>query len=234
MISSKLAAKIAKNVGFRCCNLSGSEYIIVSKDTMKKLTSLCCFFIIVFTAGAQDRDTTSLGVEKLVDSAFKELPSYKFQDLPLDYFVIKVKFLNGTVKRAPFYAAEGMFLYLYSADSEKLDTLHAGTVRHISFRMKNRTAELAGGGALIGGFIGAIVGAALYDCSNCDGDDFHIEQVWWGAEGALIGGAIAGTGGLIAAIFNDGNFSIKGDTEKFSKMLPSINKFSVLRKRKSK
>lgn len=150
---------------------------------MKKLALLCCFFIINITAGAQDNDTTSRALEKLVDSAFKELPSSKFTALPDEYYMIKVKFRDGSVKRAPFYAAKDNSLYLYSANKEKLDTLNVVTVRHISFRKKDKTAQWGIGGAFFGGLIGAAAGAALYDCSNCDGDDFHIEQVWWGAEG---------------------------------------------------
>jgi hypothetical protein len=199
---------------------------------MKKLTLLCCFFIFNITAGAQDSDTTSRALEKLVDSAFKELPSSKFEALPDEYFMIKVKFRDGSVKRAPFYVAKDNNLYLYSANKEKLDTLSVLTVRHISFRKKGKTGQWGIGGAFFGGLIGAASGAALYDCSNCDGDDFHIEQVWWGAEGALIGGAIGGVLGLGFASFNDGNFSIKGDTEKFKRSLSSINKFSVPRKKK--
>ena len=199
---------------------------------MKKLTLQCCFFIIIFTAGAQDSDTTGRALEKLADSAFKELPSYKIQELPEDYFMIKVKFMDRSVKRAPFYAADGNNLYIYSSNKDKLDTLAAGNVRHISFRINKKALKWGAGGAFFGGLIGAAAGAALYDCSNCDGDDFHIEQVWWGAEGALIGGAIGGATGLAISSFNDGNFSIKGDTEKLRKSLPSINKFSVLRKKK--
>jgi hypothetical protein len=198
---------------------------------MKKLVLLTCFFIITSWVIAQDKDSTYQSIEKLVDSAFKALPANQFKDLPNDnYFLIKIKFMNGSIKRAPFYAAKDHYIYVYSAtDKDKLDTVEAGAIRNISFRMYQRTGKLVATAAGSGFLLGGIIGAAAYDCSSCDGDDFHIEQVWWGLGGAAAGGIIVGTAGLIAAFFNDGNFSIKGDTEKFRKQLRRINKFSVLK-----
>jgi hypothetical protein len=198
---------------------------------MKKLVLFTCFFIITSRVIAQDKDTTSQIIDKLVDSAFKALPGDQFKDLPKDkYFLIRIKFMNGSIKRAPFYAAKDTYIYVYSAsDKDKLDTVEAGTIRNISFRMYQRTGKLVATAAGSGFILGGIIGAAAYDCGSCDGDDFHIEQVWWGLGGAAAGAIIVGTAGLITAMFNDGNFSIKGNTEKFRKQLRRINKFSVLK-----
>lgn len=198
---------------------------------MKKLALTTLFLILTSGIIAQDKDSTSQIIEKLVDSAYKALPASQFKDLPNDhYFLVKIKFMNGTIKRAPFYAAKDNYLFVYSVtDKDKLDTVQAGAIRNISFRMYQRTGKLVATAAGSGFLLGGIIGAAAYDCSNCDGDDFHIEQVWWGLGGAAAGGIIVGTAGLIAAIFNNGNFSINGDSKKFRKQIRSINKFSVLK-----
>jgi hypothetical protein len=198
---------------------------------MKRLTLLSCFFMIILRAIAQEKDSTSQSIEEMVDSAFKALPADQFKDLPNDnFYMIKIKFINGSIKRAPFYTGKENYIYVYSAmGKDKLDTVEAGTIRNISFRMYQRTGKLVATAAGSGFLLGGIIGAAAYDCSSCDGDDFHIEQVWWGLGGAVAGGVIVGTAGLIAAMFNDANFSIKGDTKRFRKLLPRINKFSVLK-----
>lgn len=198
---------------------------------MKKLTLLYCFFIIILRSIAQDKDSTSLSIEKMVDSAFKALPADQFKDLPEDHFyMVKIRFIDGSIKRAPFYTAKDNYVYVYSViDKDKLDTVEAGRIRNISFRIYQRTGKLVATTAGTGFLLGGIIGAAAYDCSSCDGDDFHIEQVWWGLGGGVAGGVIVGTAGLIAAAFNDANFSIKGDTKIFRKLIPRINKFSVLK-----
>lgn len=195
------------------------------------LTLLSWFLIITLRAIAQDKDSTSRIIEEMIDSAFKALPANQFKDLPNDnYFLARIKFMNGSVKRAPFYTAKDNYIFVYSAtDKDKLDTVEAGTIRNISFRMYQRTGKLVATAAGSGFLLGGIIGAAAYDCSSCDGDDFHIEQVWWGLGGAVAGGVIVGTAGLITAAFNDANFSIKGDTKKFRKLIPRINKFAVLK-----
>lgn len=202
---------------------------------MKKLTLLSCFLAFTFCLLAQEQDSSELVLRALVDSTYKTIKEErKIEELPEfgQYYIMKVRFMNDSLKRHILYTADKNSLIIYTDPliDNSLDTLDIRKIRSISFRKTGRTGywltNTAGAGFLVGGAAGYISRV----CWDCDSDgEPNLNAIGTGVVWGAVGAAAGATVGLFVAMFNNGSFTISGKPRKYQKIYPKLKRFSVLK-----
>jgi hypothetical protein len=193
------------------------------------IIALCVLFAL--TSRSQDADSTDLAIKKLADSAVRDLStSRKFKNLPMngEYYIAKIGFMDGTIKRLTFYDADSTKIFVFTDTLNKtLDSIPATEIKFISFREKGRAGKMIGEAAGVGVAIGGIAGYVSAPCDDCEDGDINFNGIGRGLVWGLIGGVAVGTVGAIVSIFNNGNVRIKGKLRKYTRQLPKLQKFAV-------
>lgn len=202
---------------------------------MKKLNLLTCFLAFPFCLMAQEKDSSEQILRAIVDSTYKAIKEErKIEELPEfgRYYIMKVRFMNDSLKRHILYTADKNSLIIYTDPliDNSLDTIDVRKVRSISFRRAGRTADLLTKSAATGFLAGGAAGYISRVCWDCDSDgepNFNAigTGVVWGAVGAAAGAAV----GLVVAMFNNGSFTIRGKPGKYQKIYLKLKRFSVLK-----
>ncbi|HEX5669674.1 MAG TPA: hypothetical protein VFX73_12765 [Chitinophagaceae bacterium] len=202
---------------------------------MRKLTLFFCLLVLSFCINAQDQDSSDLVLRSLVDSAFKATKEENsIADLPEfgRYYIMKVRFMNDSLKRHILYTADNNSLIIYKDPliDNTLDTLDVSKIRSISFRRAGRTGDVLSKSAAAGFLAGGAAGYVSRICWDCDSDgEPNLNAIGTGVVWGAIGAAAGVTVGLLVAMFNNGSFTIRGDLRKYQKKQPKIKRFSVLR-----
>jgi hypothetical protein len=200
---------------------------------MRKLTLFFCSVALSFCINAQDQDSSDLVFRPLVDSAYKVTKEENnIASLPEfgKYYIMKVRFMNDSLKRHILYTADNNSLIIYRDPliDNTLDTLDVSKIRSISFRRAGRTGDVLTKSAAAGFLAGGAAGYVSRICWDCDSDgEPNLNAIGTGVVWGAIGAAAGLTVGSLVAMFNNGSFNINGKPEKLRKLNPRINKFAV-------
>lgn len=200
---------------------------------MRRLTLFFCSVALSFSINAQDQDSSDLVLRSLVDSTYKALKvTNNIAEVPEfgSYYIMKVRFMNDSLKRYILYTADnnGLIIYKDLLIDNTLDTLDVRKVRSISFRRAGRTGDVVSTFAAAGFLSGGAAGYVSRICWDCDSDgEPNLNAIGTGLVWGAIGAAAGATVGLFVAMFNNGSFNIRGNPEKLKRLNPRINRFSV-------
>jgi hypothetical protein len=184
---------------------------------------------------AQEKDSSDLVLRSLVDSTYKAIKEErKIADLPEfgKYYIMKVRFMNDSLKRCILYTTANNSLIVYKDPliDNTLDTLDIRKVRSISFRRAGRTGDVLTKSGTIGFVAGGAAGYISRVCWDCDSDgEPNLNAIGTGVVWGAIGAVAGVTVGLFVAMFNNGSFTLRGKPGKYQKVSPKLKRFSVLK-----